>query len=1289
MTIPADSAVAGFDMFLSHGSPDKPWVRTLRDEIERLGLRPFFDEAVLEPGHNWVGTLGDAVRDSRALILVMSRESQSRPWVDHEWMAYMAQHGPRSGRLIPVLIDPVELPTFLKPVQSIDATDRDATRAAAKLAALVGRVDTLPEGDARRLYIGQDLVFVMDREDGKVGVTDPSGRRRVVDPPWAGALGFTVARLGFNRMTREAVRDDASRAELTGHAATLGGLLFDLIFDGEGRALLDHATRAGRPRPLVSLLSGDDVLLSLPWELLHRDGRFLVRDGVVDLVRSVPGEVGAAALLPHPKSPLSLVVNVSAPEGSGLDHERESYRLTLALTDHCKLTPTELGTLDDLVETVREARPTGVHFSGHGSPGRLLFEDDEGGEAPVRVDDFVDRLRAGLPDGVLPPFFYLASCHGNDPDPGEPEKGRPGVASLAARLHRAGACQVVGYHGPILDHLSTEAEAALYVAIADGHPTRFAVRQARAAMAGPPGGARDVLRGPGAVRFAAPPAHPFAWAQLVLYHRGHDYPLSLPRPAGTRREADTTLRRTFQDAGQGRRVLATGFIGRRRELHDLRRRARKGERVFVIQGLGGLGKSTLALRMVHVILHAGDDLCTLWCQDAEKEMTPGGLAEALVGQLLKFCRARFGSAWEQIVQQVDVVAGDDPALRFAYFLDALLRNVDRLVLYLDNLESLLVGPPDDGSGPPDPAAFGTWHEPALGSIWSHLRRVAEDGDQLTLVATCRYRNTDFRPGYLIPVSPLPPAALFRLMGWFDGLRRLSSTSRARLLGRLDGHPRAVEFTDDLIRHALDQWEEDHGPWRLPDSPDGAALADEWDRLVAPALPEVQAKLWDDLLLSRIWHHVLDDRARAMLHRITLLRRPWEWELAAHLGEPDETPAEAEATARRLRNTSLLEPIDLPTRVGLARHYTIHPATAEFISRQPGDDEAKRIECHGRLGEWYEARAKTSPYIDDDLEAGHHLFQAGLYDRSYELLGSASDRLQELGRVREGLRLLEPFLATAVCQLMSYDRVGRNLGTLGNAHFRLGQAERAIGFHEQALVICREIGDRRGEGNALGNLGIAYARLGQAERAIDFHEQALVISREIGDRRGEGSDLGNLGIAYARLGQTERAIGFYEKQLVICREIGDRRGEGNALGNLGNAYADLGQAERAIDFYEKQLVICREIGDRQGEGNALGNLGSAYVRLGQAERAIDFYEKRLEIAREIGDRRGEGNALGNLGIAYADLGQAERAIGFYEQALVIGTEISDPRIIKLATAGLDSLRTDEGSGDPAPDPDEGA
>ena len=138
----------------------------------------------------------------------------------------------------------------------------------------------------------------------------------------------------------------------------------------------------------------------------------------------------------------------------------------------------------------------------------------------------------------------------------------------------------------------------------------------------------------------------------------------------------------------------------------------------------------------------------------------------MVGQLLEFCRRRFGADWEQVVQAVDRAGGDDPAQRFASFLQALLDNVQRLVVYLDNLESLLVGP-DETEGPADPAAFADWRSPALGTIWQVLAQSARDTDRLYLVASCRYRNPDFKARELMPVAPLPDDALFRLMGWFD------------------------------------------------------------------------------------------------------------------------------------------------------------------------------------------------------------------------------------------------------------------------------------------------------------------------------------------------------------------------------------------------------------------------------------------------------------------------------------------------------------------------------------------
>jgi tetratricopeptide (TPR) repeat protein len=265
--------------------------------------------------------------------------------------------------------------------------------------------------------------------------------------------------------------------------------------------------------------------------------------------------------------------------------------------------------------------------------------------------------------------------------------------------------------------------------------------------------------------------------------------------------------------------------------------------------------------------------------------------------------------------------------------------------------------------------------------------------------------------------------------------------------------------------------------------------------------------------------------------------------------------------------------------------------------------------------------------------------------------------------RERIPWLEIAL-TATRRLQDRQGEGDTLGNLGIAYKNLGQTRRGIQFYEQTLLIHREIGDRQGEGKALGNLGLAYIDLGETHHAIQFYEQALLIQREIGDCRGEGATLANLGIAYKNIGEIHRAIQFYEQALLIFREIGYRIEEGIALGNLGIAYKNLGETRRAIQFYEQQLAMVREIGDRSGEGTALANLGLAYDVLGEPRRAIQFYEQALLIFREIGDRRGEGITLWNMSLALDQLGERAQAIQHAEQALIIREQIADPNAAKV-------------------------
>lgn len=180
--------------------------------------------------------------------------------------------------------------------------------------------------------------------------------------------------------------------------------------------------------------------------------------------------------------------------------------------------------------------------------------------------------------------------------------------------------------------------------------------------------------------------------------------------------------------------------------------------------------------------------------------------------------------------------------------------------------------------------------------------------------------------------------------------------------------------------------------------------------------------------------------------------------------------------------------------------------------------------------------------------------------------------------REQIHWFEVALAAAR-KLEQRNSEGHMLNNLGLASAELGEGLKAIEYYKQALVIDREVSDREEEGRVLNNLGSAYHKLGEMGKAIESHEQALVIDREIGNRREEGKVLNNnLGAVYLNLGEARKAIEFFEQALVIRREIGDRRGEGNALWKLSQVRDPLGDRDQAIALAEASLKIFQEIKD---------------------------------------------------------------------------------------------------------------
>jgi tetratricopeptide (TPR) repeat protein len=255
--------------------------------------------------------------------------------------------------------------------------------------------------------------------------------------------------------------------------------------------------------------------------------------------------------------------------------------------------------------------------------------------------------------------------------------------------------------------------------------------------------------------------------------------------------------------------------------------------------------------------------------------------------------------------------------------------------------------------------------------------------------------------------------------------------------------------------------------------------------------------------------------------------------------------------------------------------------------------------------------------------------------------------------------------------------------LGAPHWELHEYDEAIGYHEQALAICQQIGNLWGEGRALGNLGIAYQSLQQFDRAIGYYEHALAIYQQIGERRGEYINLINLGEAHQGLRQFDRAIGYYEQALAICQQIGERRGESLVFLNYGETSRGLERFDQAIEYYQQALEICREAQDRYREAEALDGLGEACRALGSFEKAIAYFREALDIRRETEDRYGEGMTLNHLGLALQRLHGTDAARPCWREALAIFTDLGAPEADEIRTHLEGEPGTNAGSAGSSP------
>ena len=702
-----------------------------------------------------------------------------------------------------------------------------------------------------------------------------------------------------------------------------------------------------------------------------------------------------------------------------------------------------------------------------------------------------------------------------------------------------------------------------------------------------------------------------------------------------------------------------------------------GIRLVTVTGRGGIGKTAMVCRLLKG-LEAGripdveGDLARITARgivylsrnSAHKVEYP-----TLVADLLRLLPAGESERLQRLYQDPH----HDPVEVMLAVLEAFPAG-EPVVVLLDNLESVM------------DATQETLAEPGLHQALAAVLTGPEHA--VTVIATTRVT-----PAELLKIEP---ARQYRLR-LEEGLGSPDAQIVLRALdgdGRLGLRDAPGELLDGLREHTRGFPRALEAVKAILDGDDTLTPGDLLDR--TGHLPEDQVV---QVLVGEAYE-LLDAPARQVMQALAVYPAPVSAVAVDFLLRPVSPTTDAAPILARLVRRRLVRFQD--------RHYHLHPVDRDYArSRLPAGDpgdsaaaftltalQARAAEYYAQIRtprqSWrtledvrpqlaeFELRCDTGDYdtaatVLADIDFGY-LRLWGHYRTLTELRGRIHGRITDpalnavhlsslgtchlsLGEYERAIELHTQALAIAR-DIGNRQNEGAALGNLGHYRSSLGEYERAIDLYTQALAIFRDIGDRQGEGAALGNLGHCRSSLGEYERAIELHTQALAIFRDTGDRQNEDITLGNLGSCRYRLGEYERAIELHTQALAIARDIGDRGGEGAALGSLGLCRYDLGEYERAIDLYTQALAIARDIGDRGGEGTRLGNLGLCRSSLGEYERAIDLYTQALAIVRDIGDRQGEGAALGSLGLCRSSLGEYERAIELHTQALAIARDIGD-------------------------------
>ena len=614
----------------------------------------------------------------------------------------------------------------------------------------------------------------------------------------------------------------------------------------------------------------------------------------------------------------------------------------------------------------------------------------------------------------------------------------------------------------------------------------------------------------------------------------------------------------------------TRFIGREKELAECRR-ALGETRLLTLTGIGGCGKTRLALRIAEGQLESHPE--GVWFVDFAPLTDASRVAETVATAL-----------------GVREVAGRS-------LLDVLQQHVrgKRLFLILDNCEHLLTAIAELAD-----ALLRSGE--AVRILATSREGLGIDGERLfalrSLAVPSQTAGGDSRA-----VGSVDAVKLFvdRAQTAFHGfsLTEENAGAIAEICRRLDGIPLAIELAAARVRMLS------------PDQIRGK-LNDRFRLLTGAsktALPRHQT-----LRATIQWSYdQLSPAEQRLFHLLSVFAGGWTLESAARVSGEDADEFEVLDLLSHLVDKSL---VLVDRERGNELRYGVLETVRQYAQERLAEtDEAQparrrhfrefRALAERAYGERFIREEKWAAVLEtehDNLRSARDFVRSSDNESYLELAGTLAWFWQARSHLLEGREHLTAALAGSAAGEPRPARA-RALWGLANTMTWQGDAAAARPWMEEALSVWRQIGDFKEVGSALEGIGWAQIIGGEDEAALATFEECLALQRKEGDPVLINRAMVALAQVLVALRRVAEARSMASEIIAYAKAHDDRRSLHSGCHFLADCALIEENCGESLRLYSDSLAHAQAIGDRLEMSFEVQGVAMSLAGVGDSENAL--------------------------------------------------------------------------------------